>query len=118
MDTPNDSTPAPAVTGAPLKPSFLRRLGDGVRRNAIALSALFVAFGLNPAVADGFTSAVRYFANGILIADGTAAAPGLAFLNDQDTGIYRPNSLAIGFAADGAVGRGRHGGSPYGRGCR
>ncbi len=33
--------------------------------------------------------------------DGTAAAPGVAFLADQDTGLYRPAANELGFSAGG-----------------
>lgn len=35
--------------------------------------------------------------------DGTAAAPGLAFLSDLDTGLHRPAANEIGFATGGVV---------------
>jgi hypothetical protein len=35
------------------------------------------------------------------IADGTAAAPGLAFASDTDTGLYRPGADSLGFATAG-----------------
>jgi len=36
-----------------------------------------------------------------LIPDGTVAAPGLRFANDQDTGFYRPSANAFGFVTAG-----------------
>jgi hypothetical protein len=38
----------------------------------------------------------------LLATAGTAAAPGLAFAGDADTGLFRPGANAMGFAADGA----------------
>lgn len=37
----------------------------------------------------------------IALADGTAAAPSLAFYNDDDTGLFRVGSNSLGFAAGG-----------------
>lgn len=38
----------------------------------------------------------------VLMPDGTAALPGIGFVNDANTGLYRPTSDVIGFAANGA----------------
>ena len=37
----------------------------------------------------------------LLLADGSAAAPSLAFTADTDTGMYRPGTNQIGFTAGG-----------------
>lgn len=42
------------------------------------------------------------FASGLRTSDGTVAAPGISFLNDTDTGLYRIGTNNIAFAAGGA----------------
>jgi len=81
VDTPfNGFTAASAVQAADI---FLaQRSGGGVNFNA-ALLADFIN-----------KNAV----------DGTAAAPGMAFVSDPDTGIYRPGANAVGIAT-GGIGR-------------
>lgn len=37
----------------------------------------------------------------ILLEDGTVSAPSLAFINDEQAGIYRPTTKTVGFAVDG-----------------
>ena len=43
------------------------------------------------------------FASGVLLGDGTASAPSLAFASDTDTGLYNYATNVIGFAAAGSV---------------
>lgn len=42
------------------------------------------------------------FAQGLRVSDGTVAAPGIAFINDPDTGVYRIGANNIAFASGGA----------------
>jgi len=53
--------------------------------------------GLTVAASSGAVTA----AAGLLLADGTAATPGLRFAADADTGLYRPAANQIGLAAGG-----------------
>lgn len=53
--------------------------------------------------AGGGTLAAQVQASQSFWPDGSAAAPGIAFLNDADTGVYRSGTNAFGVATAGAV---------------
>lgn len=54
-------------------------------------------------IASALTNSLDRLGNGGMlaafrVADGTVSAPGLAFTNEQSTGLYRPSAAVVGFS--------------------